>query len=241
MRVSLDSNAWERIFGAEDRDCTLVRAALKDRRINGFICDASFRIEAVMKKHRAAYFAQPFMDVQCDQVTIQGKQYLRMSFGPNDSVHPGLPEAQAAKLQAALEAGIKLIRGQNWLGLPSPKEISDHANYVHEDIAASAKREQRQQDVAERIEARGVGRRAFDAAGGWEGLGNEEKKLIKACAEWADGELVSAHIAYENDVLCTNDHARGAGTSIFDAANRSWLISDFGVRFMTIDDLSAVV
>lgn len=239
MSISFDSNAWEQIFNPADRDYSSIRAALTDRRIIGFICDASFRIEAIRKKLRAAYFAKPHMDARCNLIIREGKPYYRMSFGPEDSAHPGLPAAQAGKLQAAFAAGIKLMRGQNWLGLPNPKEISDPHNFVHEDKVAAADREQRQQDVAERIDARGIGRRAFETAGGWGGLIVDEKKLIKACAEWADGELVAAHVAYGHDILCTNDRAREAGISIFDAANRSWLTSDFSVKFMTVDELAA--
>ena len=91
-----------------------------------------------------------------------------------------------------------------------------------------------------RIEAHGVGKAAFDAAGGWNGMAaapHNGKVLAKACAEWADGELVASHIAYKNDILCTNDQARAAGISIFDRENREWLASEFGVRFATLEEL----
>ncbi len=241
MRVSFDSNAWERIFLSEDQDYSAVRVALMDRILFGFICDASLGIEAVTKKTRSRYFARPLMDVQFKPVIRDEKPYWQFSIGPEDSVHPGLPKTQATKLHAALAAGIKLMRGQNWLGLPRAREVSSPDNYVFEDAAVAAKREQTQLDVAEKINARGVGRRAFEMAGGWKEATVDEKALIKACAEWADGELVAAHIAYGNDILCTNDRARGAGSSIFDAANRSWLASDFGVNFMTVDALLSAV
>jgi hypothetical protein len=37
MRVSFDSNAWERIFDPADLECEPVRVALSDGRIEGFI------------------------------------------------------------------------------------------------------------------------------------------------------------------------------------------------------------
>ena len=89
--------------------------------------------------------------------------------------------------------------------------------------------------------ARGVGKAAFDAAGGWDAQPDasfNEKIFAKACAEWADGELVANHIAYRNDVWCTNDLARAAGTSIFDPTNRAWLTAEFGVRFTTLEELT---
>jgi hypothetical protein len=47
---------------------------------------------------------------------------------------------------------------------------------------------------------------AFEAVNGWDLVPRtpaDEKQLTKACAEWADGELVAAHIGYQNDILCT--------------------------------------
>ena len=67
----------------------------------------------------------------------------------------------------------------------------------------------------------------------------EEKRLSEACAEWADGELVGAHVAYQHDVLCTNDLARASGHSIFNSKNRSWLTTYYGVTCLTLRELTA--
>ena len=123
------------------------------------------------------------------------------------------------------------------MGLPRPAEIRDPALFAQTN---DADREQRQIDALTRIVARGVGKAVFDAAGGWSAkasASNNEKTLAKACAEWADGETVASHIAYRNDILCTNDQGRAAGTSIFDSENRMWLAAEFGVRFATLEEL----
>ena len=86
---------------------------------------------------------------------------------------------------------------------------------VPEVSEAARERAQRQLDVSAVVDGRGVGKAAFDTAGGWSAEITNEKRFRKACAEWADGELVIAHIAYRNDVLCTHDRARTAGRSIF--------------------------
>ena len=126
------------------------------------------------------------------------------------------------------------------MGLPSPNEIRDPQIFVGETRDAMGEREQRQIDTYARVEERAVGKAVFDAAGGWgaprEGPFNE-KKFRKACAEWADGELVAAHIAYQNDILCTHDRGKSAGApSIFDPANRAWLTQEFGVAITTVQD-----
>jgi hypothetical protein len=56
-------------------------------------------------------------------------------------------------------------------------------------------REQRQIDASARIEARGVGKAAFDVAGGWNaqpGASFNEKMFAKDCAEWASGRGTKA-------------------------------------------------
>jgi hypothetical protein len=240
MQVTFDSNTWEKVFDPVDRDWASIRSAITSGRITGFICEAGFRIEAIRKRERAAYFAEPAMDVQFpfSIVMRDGKPYVHlMSIGPDDESHPGLPEVQSNKLKHALAAGVRLMRGAAWLGLPCPVEIRDPMLFVQTN---DHDREQRQIDASARIEARGVGKAAFDVAGGWNaqpGASFNEKMFAKACAEWADGELVASHIAYQHDILCTNDQARAAGASIFDSANRAWLTAEFGVRFATLDEL----
>lgn len=241
MRVTFDSNTWEPVFDPLDRNWAPVRSAIISGRIAGFICEAGFRIEAIRKRERTAYFAEPAMGVQfpLSTVIINGKPHVQiMSIGPDDERHPGLPEVQSSRLKNALAAGVRLMRGGAWMGLPSPVEIRDPALFVQTN---DPDREKRQIDASARIETRGIGKAAFDAADGWNaqpGASYNEKIFAKACAEWADGELVAAHIAYRNDVLCTNDLARAAGASIFDPTNRAWLTAEFGVRFATLEELA---
>ena len=170
MRVSFDSNAWEKIFDPTDRDWTSIRAALATNQITGFISEASFRIEAIRKSERTSYFAEPTMQMQVSVVERNGKPHIRMTMGPDDARHPGLPEVQSAKLKSALDAGIRLMRTASWLGLPRPAEIGDPALFMQA-AHGDSEREQRQIDALARIEARGVGRAAFEAAGGWQGVG----------------------------------------------------------------------
>lgn len=243
MRVTFDSNAWERIFDPADQEWIAIRLALANGKISGFISEAAFRIEAIPKRERESYFSVPAMDVQFPftYVLRDGKPYLHvMAFGPDDRKHPGLPDVQSQKLENALASGLRVLRGLAWLGLPSPPQTRNPMIFA-EDLTNGSMREERQIDAAARIEARGLGKAMFDAAGGWQrrpGSLRDEKVLRKACAEWADAELVAAHIGYGNDILCTDDRARSAGVSIFDPTNRAWLISEFGVNFATLRELN---
>jgi hypothetical protein len=238
MKITFDSNAWERVFAMDDREWSSIRDALLSGHFEGFISEISFRIEAVQKKLRVRYFAEPALGVQFpfSIVMKDGKPYVQiMSIGPEDRLHPGLPEAQSRKLNSAFAAGVRLLRGIAWLGLPGPAQSFDPSLFASSN---DTERESRQILAATRIEERGVGRAAFTNAGGWNGAATDSKLFSKACAEWADGELVAAHIAYRNDVLCTDDHGRAARiASIFDLDGRNWLAAEFGVQFASLEQL----
>ncbi|WP_374545044.1 hypothetical protein [Rhodoblastus sp.] len=247
MRISFDSNAWEQVFRSDTQEYATIRSALVARKVEGVICEAAFRIEAVRKKERVAYFAQPHMEVSFPWRIVErdGEQYVHlMSIGPADHAHPGLPEVQAERLKLAMSAGIRLMRGLAWMGLPSPSEISNSEAFLQETESERNEREQRQIDVSAEIWGRKVGKQAFDAMGGWQAIRRgqlHEKRFAKACAEWADGELAAAHVAYRNDILCTEDRAVAAGVSIFDRSHRSWLATEYGVRFASLKDVAAIV
>ncbi|MCC2096232.1 MAG: hypothetical protein KDJ29_05045 [Hyphomicrobiales bacterium] len=244
MRVTLDSNAWETIFDPDNLDCEPLRVAMASGVLEGYICESAFRIEAINKGGRTEYFQHPKMDVGIDvEFGTDGRITLHMQMGPADQKHPGLPKIQSEKIARAIQSGVRLLHGISWMGLPSPAEINDPALYVKDADGDRGRRDRCQADVAFAIGQRGVGRSAFETAGGWSGREtspNARKKFQRACAEWADGETVIAHIAYQNDVLCTNDHGRSAGASIFDLTNRAWLTETYGVRFATLQQLIAL-
>lgn len=240
MRVTFDSNAWERIFDPDNTDSDIIRNAIVAKRIQGFICVASFRIEAIRKEERRRYFGQSHLECEFKGTIAPDEMIHIMSIGPKDEDHPGLPPVQAMKLKNALSAGVRLMHGINWMWLPNPPKILDPALFVTETKEEMLEREDHQIKIFYRIRKRGVGLGAIDALGGWDApicSKSEAVRYQKACAEWADGELAAAHIAYRHDILCTNDHARAAGNSIFNASNRAWLASDYGVVFKTLDEL----
>lgn len=247
MRVSLDSNVWEAAFRSTAPECLAIRNALSTKEVEGFICEAAFRIEAIRKKERSVYFAQPKLSVSCPGtfVTIDGIPHIHLfSIGSDDKQHPGLPAAQVNSLRFALATGIRLMRAIAWMGLPAPPELRDPSIFAAETEDQRKEREQRQLEGYARITALGVGKAAFDAVGGWGTPPVKratDKAFYKACAEWADGELVAAHIAYRNDVLCTNDQAGATGSSVFDAHNRARLTREFGVQFATTAELAELL
>jgi hypothetical protein len=67
----------------------------------------------------------------------------------------------------------------------------------------------------------------------------ERKKVQKAVAEWADADSIAAHVGYGIDLFCWKN--TGGQRSVLGEPNRAWLASTFGVRFVTLTELSAMV
>lgn len=113
-------------------------------------------------------------------------------------------------------------------------------------------------DVSTAIQARGLGMAQLinlglglathDPQGAWFSALtkakdiHEERKIERAFAEWADADSIASHIAYGIDIFCSNDLGNSNATnSILDAENRAWLTQTYGVRFMTFDELLAML
>ena len=159
-------------------------------------------------------------------------------------------------ITASTSLGLKFLYAPR-RGVPRPSELLNEALFEVE--TTEAQREQRQKifhEVAEAIEARGVGISKIKQIGQrinsrsgvsrpwYKALSEakneqEHREIQKAVAEWADGDTISAHIAYRNDVLCAGDKAGSAGTnSVFDQENRRWLEETYGIRFVTLSELA---
>lgn len=68
---------------------------------------------------------------------------------------------------------------------------------------------------------------------------SENIKIEDAFAEWADGDSIASHIAYGNDYFCTRDEGKSAGSnSIFSERNREWLREEYGVKFVTPEEIA---
>ena len=70
----------------------------------------------------------------------------------------------------------------------------------------------------------------------------ERKQVNEAVAECADGDSIAAHYGHGIDLFCTEDFGKSArGASVLDACNRKWLSDTFGIRFVTLAELAAMV
>ena len=175
----------------------------------------------------------------------------------DDSLHPGLHPVVARWIAEADSLGLRFLRAPR-IGGPRPAELLARAKFAKEGTDSERqKRLDRFMEIARAIEARGVGiarlkmiaeriKARTGLAGPWySALNNaqddqERREIERAVAEWADGDAVAAHIAYGIDVFCSEDRAQNAGApSIFDASNRAWLQQTYGIRIVSVEELSA--
>ncbi|PPJ63968.1 hypothetical protein [Cuspidothrix issatschenkoi] len=66
--------------------------------------------------------------------------------------------------------------------------------------------------------------------------------MIKAFAEWADGDAIAFHIAYSNEYFCTRDQGKNVGQgSVMSKKNRKWLEEDYSIKFISPEDLEKIL
>ena len=268
MRVTFDTNTYRpvaepsRFTNHPDHALFVdINNAIKDGRITPFVCEALFTIEAIMKVDRASYLAARRLHSEAQETTTpEGHAHASITIGPDHSQHPGLSVRETERLENAIKLGFRVL-AQPRIGMarPEPIRIEVHRDRFATDTDIKA-RQAKFSEVVVAIEARGVGfakakalgdrarKRANHPATWFELLNDdryfnadERKELAAAVAEWVDGDNIAAHIAYGNDVFCTEDVAGKGRPSIMNADNRAWLSSTYAVRFATAAELRAMV
>jgi hypothetical protein len=251
MRVTLDSNVWQGIVEPSlTRKTPLydafqaVHESLCAERIQCFVCETVGTLEAVKRDERKAYFTSIKPVVQVGINAQSGSQVgLGIKLGTNHDQHRGLFDALRERLELGFALGIRLMRAPR-IGIPLPDLFLDLSLFAEElDVPTSAERDSCWGDVVGAIEQRGVGPallRSRDTRGRFAEMETDE--FADGVAEWADGDSIAAHVAYGNDIFCTEDQGKSKGhKSILDEENRKWLAATYKVKFATIRELAAEV
>ncbi|MBS0251175.1 MAG: hypothetical protein JSR78_08935 [Proteobacteria bacterium] len=268
MRVTFDTNTYRpvvephRYVNHPDHAIYVdLNQAIRDRRITPFVGEALFTIEAIRRTARVPYLAsrRPLTQVT-ESGTAEGRIQVTVTIGPDHAQHPGLSTREIERLETALQLGFRLL-AQPRIGTPRPTPVRPDLH--PERFASYADINQRQNrffEALKAIEARDVGfsiakaigdrarRRAGRPATWFELLeedqffnADERKEIAAAVGEWVDGDNIAAHVAYGNEIFCTEDKAGKGRPSIMNADNRSWLERTYGTRFATPRDLHALL
>jgi hypothetical protein len=264
LRVTFDSNAYRQVVDPSRarRDATLedlteINAALRDRRVRGYFSETVITLEGIENKDRIDVLGSTRLE---SETRITGTNKITISINVRQDRKPLNPKF-SDWIQAARRSGMRALRGPARMGWV---RVNDDDGTFFESLESEielAERLERANEVATAIQARGLGYAAavslglqFSARGGavdelWlQGLRraqdeSERQKIRKAIAEWADADSIAAHVGYGIDLFCSEDKGKSTGgaPSILDPTNRAWLISAYGITFVTLSELAALL
>lgn len=257
MRVTFDSNVWRIVASPNSfpNESAIVgfrkiHDAIAQRKIEAYLSETVFTLEAVQKSGRHQFLAEYKPKVKFEEIVRpDGSIALSVGFGPDPNAHPGNNPYLTKHWADAEKIGFKILHCTRIATAKNPDLKPEWFAPVTHDIA------ERFGAIGRDIEARGCGLSQLKAIGQKYAPSNkpwhagisaapdlEEGSIAKAVAEWADGDAVSAHYAYGNDYVCTRDIAKAAGNnSVFSAANRTWLEQSYGVQFLNPEELARLV
>lgn len=267
MRVSFDSHILGKVIFPERREkdpahgcIEQINAALKGGKVQGFFCESIATHEAIAQKKRPHYFANRIPKSEVKTHSEGNHPALTITIRTDHDRHPGLHEALVRKLEKAQILGMRILHIPA-LNLQLPKYLRDRPEFYASHLFETQRYADQFWEIAGAIEARGAGGAMIKAliqrfAAGLpetvtvSGSGTqllayakneaEETSISKAVAEWADGDLVAAHIASGNEFLCSEDRGRSAaGPAVFDDSNRAWLKETYGVAIVSVRELAA--
>ena len=260
MKIIFDSNVWQIVTIPTDfpnepslPDFIKINQAIIDKKIEPFLSETIFTIEAIRKVERQNFFSatEPKIDVK-EGRTDEGRISLNFSIGPNEKDAIDFVTRPILKkyFDEAVRLGFNITRFPRIGGLVNPEV--DAVRYQHIAPTLSSFND-KVHEVGGRIEDAGAGIAQIVAIGEqygdpvWlQGLKkspeSDRNKIAKAAAEWADGDSVAISIALSCDYFCTRDQAKGAGSkSVLSSNNLTWLNSDYGFKTILPEDLSKLI
>lgn len=247
MKITFDSNVWRMVVSPakfpknELRDVYIaLYTSIAEGRNLGFLSETIFRVEGIQNSARrdflANYSTKPEKLVQ----ELPGNVvHVRLSFGPSTTNMVEGSDYHRLHLADARNLGVKLLHCPRLGNQQNPDVLdSDYVAQSSEDLESVSRIFS---IVVQEIENLGCGMRWLTDIGEkyadhWrDGLRSapqsEAIDIAKAVAEWADADSLAAHIAYGNDVFCTLDVGKSAGSkSILSKSNLDSLKSRYGLR-----------
>lgn len=259
ISVTFDSNVWRIVAdpARHPKDPLLstynqIRSAVVDGRISAFLSETVFTLETIRRKNRRIFFGNYMADTTFSHMTTpDGAEQLAFSIGPNLAAHPGNEPTIAAYLAKALQIGFRILKVPR-IGMIINPDIRaiDYASYPGGDFIAyvNALCNVNRQMLASNCgmyHILAIGQRYMNPGENWlTGLDNapsdQDGNILKAIAEWADGDTIAVHIANQNQFLLTNDKGKSGGkNSVFSPNNLSWLSKEFNLMILDPINLAA--
>jgi hypothetical protein len=264
--VTFDANALERVARPEryasdpSQPCYfIVNAALAEGRIKNYFSQTYYSLEGIERRVRPEVLGRTTVDsyststnAHSVNITIETRHY-----------RPPLNDAYEKAVQAALALGLRALRGPARMVDGLTRKDHDKSFYVIEPTEQVVAHREKANEVSAAIEGRGVGRAVGLKLGNYynklagvtvdrpklwlEGLAHaqttaERTTVEKAIAEWSDGDGIASHVGYKIDMYCSNDFGKSSGgPSIMNFENRDWLSNTYGIVFVTLRELAALL
>lgn len=255
MKITFDSNVWRMVVSParfpknELREVyAALHASIAGGRSAGFISETIFRTEGIPNSERRDFLAN--YSTKPEKLVEElpgGVVHTRLSFGPSTTNLVEVSDYHRLHLADARSLGVKLLYCPRFGNQRSPDVLeSDYVAQSSEDLDLVIKTFS---SVVREIEELGCGMKWLTDLGEkyaphWrDGLRaapkSEAPNIAKAVAEWADADSLAAHIAYGNDVFCTLDGAKSAGSkSIMSKRHLDVLESRHGLRILGPKELT---
>jgi len=257
MKITFDSNVW-RIVSSPDTfpqetsnaDFQKIRKAIIDKKIDPYISETVFTIEAIKRKER-----KEFLGSKKGNVDVKEKEADNGWVGFTFTIRPekgiDLKENPILKkhFDDAIALGFKIARLPRIAGL-----INEDVEKVRFILTGDEldKYLEKVFEVVRRIEQSGAGMTHISTIGKkydtvwFSGLKkvpiSETGNIAKAAAEWADGDSIAICIALGCDYFCTRDKAKSAGKkSVLSSNNLAWLKTDYGLKIISPEDLAKLI
>ena len=259
MKVIFDSNVWQIVTIPEDypndpylNDFKKIHKAIIDGKIEPYLSETIFTIEAIRKVERQDFFSSTKPKIDIKEKTVGNSISLNFTIGPNEEDAIDFNERPILKkyFDKAIELGFRIVSLPRIGGLVNKEIESVRFRLKGEELKNFL---DRAFDVCRKIEEKGAGitqikkiGKKYGTTSWFKGLKkapeSDRKKIAKAAAEWADGDSVAIAIALRCDYFCTRDEAKNAGSkSVLSQENLDWLKEEFGFRTIKPEELAKLL
>lgn len=258
VQITFDSNVFPIVVNPEryPNEQSLasfqkINLSIKSGNAKGFLAETVFTLEAIKKVDRPEFFNKYSPKIIFQENFVDDGMTMNINVAPDNTSHPGNNDYLALDLNNALELEFKILPSTRlgWIKNPDLKQewfvqLAGQELILYENKVA---------EVLQKIEKKSCGSYKLKQIGSqynsqsWiDGLkkapDSEDKAIKKAFAEFADGDSIAFHIAYTNQYFCTRDNAGNAGqNSVLSENNRKWLRQDYGVNFISPEDLAQIL
>jgi len=225
LHITFDSNVWRKIaspYAFQKDPCRTIFTNLnllsKENKIVSCLSETIFNLEGIEKLNRKQVIGNDRGKIVRMPLASAGDLVTSgFSIGPDLDAHPGSSNYLIKHLNDARLANFKLLHCPRLGGIKNRDILQSDYLGFSDDISKKFS------DIVCEIESWGCGQAQVVAIGSrysnfWlDGLQiapkSEQQNIAVAVAEWADADSVAAHIAYGNDIFCTRDKAKSAGSA----------------------------